>query len=317
VKESEGKYLVVFENGIVPTKITVNKEGQINGLFFQSPQATRSNLEATLESFTNLSGQLSLLVMEDGQELLSINPNVPLSVGSTFKLAVLCALKRQVESKERSWDEVIELQPNWKTLPSGVLQNWPDGAPLTLHTLAALMISGSDNTAAEALMNLVGRRNVEDFAPRNRPFLTPREAFILRDPANRDLLEGYRNTDESGRLMVLKEAQGRSLPTTILDAESATLDVEWFFTAHELCSLMEPVASLPLMSINTGPANPEDWAQIAFKGGSDLGVLNLTTWLLTWKGKAYCVTATWNDNTPLDEAMFFTLYGSLLNYLNR
>lgn len=44
-----------------------------------------------------------------------------------------------------------------KSLPGGILQNWPKGAPLTLHTLAGLMISQSDNTAADTLLEILGR----------------------------------------------------------------------------------------------------------------------------------------------------------------
>jgi hypothetical protein len=46
------------------------------------------------------------------------------------------------------------------------------------------MISVSDNTAADALLSIAGRENVEKFAPRNRPFLSTREAFILKAVPN-------------------------------------------------------------------------------------------------------------------------------------
>ena len=36
-------------------------------------------------------------------------------------------------------------------------QDWPKGAPVTLHTLATLMISISDNTATDQLIAIVGR----------------------------------------------------------------------------------------------------------------------------------------------------------------
>src|SRR5215218_8067565 len=40
VKAADDKYLVVFNNGTVPTKISVNHEGVISGLFFQPPQTS-------------------------------------------------------------------------------------------------------------------------------------------------------------------------------------------------------------------------------------------------------------------------------------
>ena len=54
------------------------------------------------------------------------------------------------------------------------------GAPITIHTLASLMISESDNTATDALIDLVTRNSVETISPRNRPFMTTREFFQLK-----------------------------------------------------------------------------------------------------------------------------------------
>ncbi len=50
---------------------------------------------------------------------------------------------------------------------------------------------------------------------------------------------------------------------------------------------------------------------MAFKGGSEPGVLNLTTLVTARTGTSYCVSATWNRAAPLDEGGFETLYGSL------
>ena len=78
-------------------------------------------------------------------------------MGSAFKLGVLKALKEQIAGGRHSWDEVAELTAPDLSLPSGIIQGWPMGAPLTLHSLAALMISISDNTATDVLMRVVGR----------------------------------------------------------------------------------------------------------------------------------------------------------------
>ncbi|MEZ4462635.1 MAG: serine hydrolase [bacterium] len=48
-----------------------------------------------------------------------------------------------------------------KSLPSGVLQDKPAGEKVTVKEAASKMISISDNTATDHLLNLVGRANVE------------------------------------------------------------------------------------------------------------------------------------------------------------
>lgn len=311
-----GPFEVVFAKGLVPAQITLDSQGRITGLFFGPPQPRVSGLQQALDGFKALPGEVSVLVTRDGQPLASLNPDRRLAVGSAFKLAVLAALQQEINSGRRHWEDVVRLEPQWKSLPSGILQDWPDGSPLTLYTLAALMISVSDNTAADALIHILGRPQVEKFGGQNQPFLTTREAFVLKDPANSSLLEEYRRADTAGRRALLAKLEDRPLPpVAALSAGPMALDVEWTFSARELADLMSQVQDLALLGINPGVARPEAWKRVAFKGGSEPGVLNLTTWLVSPRGSSYCVVATWNDGKPLDEQRFFGLYTALLGQL--
>ena len=318
VQEAGEDYLVFFERGSVPAKIFLNNNGQITGLALQSPRTKITSLDEAIDQFKALPGQVSFLVVEDNSQRAALNATTPLAVGSAFKLAVLNALQAQIASDQRSLSDVVELQPSWKSLPTGILQDWPEGSRLTLETVASLMISQSDNTATDSLINVVGREAIEAIAPRNRPFLTTREFFLLKSDSNQELLQRYRRGNEAQRRAILKELE--QLPPPDINALASTpkaLDVEWFFTTQELCNLIQTVADLPLMSINSGVAVPstQDWERIAFKGGSEPGVLNLTTWLKAKNGKSYCVAATWNHDKPLDKATFTSLYSGVIDSL--
>lgn len=319
VRPDGARFLVILQRGEVPSHIVLDEEGAIAGLFFEAPRVRAGGtLEEAVAPFKELPGRVSLLVVENGQPLGAIDPDQPLAVGSAFKLAVLAALQDQVAQGTRQWDEVVALHPAWKSLPSGILQTWPDGAPITLHTLAALMISQSDNTATDALIHLVGRETVEAYSPRNRPFLTTREAFVLK--GDEDLLAQYRQAGEGGRRALLIRLASEPLPSPEIFASGPrALDVEWFITATELCGLMEQVQELPLMSINPGVAHPRDWGRVTFKGGSGPGVINLTTGLIRPDGSRLCVAATWNTERPPAgmEAHFTSLYSRLLAALAR
>ncbi|MGQ4647321.1 serine hydrolase [Lyngbya aestuarii] len=315
--QTEGKdYRVVFEKGSVPTQITLDAEGKISLLLFKPPVTQSISLSEAVAAFEKLPGEVSFLVMQGNSTLAELNADQPLAVGSAFKLAVLALLQEQIAASQRSWRDVVELQPQWKSLPSGILQTWPDNSPLTLQTLASLMISLSDNTATDALIYILGREQVENFSTRNRPFLTTREAFALKNPQNQELLSRYQRSDIAKRRQILQQLKEAPLPNVeLFNGEPLALDVEWFFSMRELCSLMAKVAPLPLMSINPGLANPEDWQRVAFKGGSEPGVYNLTTWLEAKDGKTYCVAATQNSNQPINEASFVTLYSATLEGL--
>lgn len=313
VAETEAGFEVRFEQGTVPAQIRLDGNGQIISLFFQ-PAVTPISLEEAASAIQSAPYPASLLILKNGEEQANVNANQPLAVGSAFKLAVLAALQEQVQAGELAWHTVVELQPEWKSLPSGMLQDWPAGSALTIETLATLMISISDNTATDALINIVGRENIEALTPRNQPFLTTREVFALKNPANASWLEQYRQGDLETQRQVLAEVPNLPLPAeSVFAGNPVSPDVEWFFTGQELCQLIGQVAPLSALRVNPGVANPADWQQIAFKGGSEPGVLNLTTWLVDEVGDTYCVTTTWNSpDQALDETALSQFHQSAI-----
>jgi beta-lactamase class A len=312
-------FTLVMERGTAPAKIHLDAEGRIDGLWFGPPQPTKPmSLEDGMKEFSGLPGRVSVVVLEEGKPLASVHPEDALAVGSAFKLAILAAAQEQTAAGKLRLDQVFPLKAEWKSLPSGVLQGWPDGTPLTLATLESQMISISDNTGADSMLSIVRRDQAEKFAPRNKPFLSTREAFILKAKNNAALLDRYRKADESGRRAMLTEIDAQPLPEAgqFSDAPTAT-DIEWFFTPEELCSLVGKAADADAFRINPGLADRAQWQQVAFKGGSEGGVLNLTTAVTGKNGKHYCVAATWNNTAALDQSKFFATYGSILNTLAR
>jgi beta-lactamase class A len=305
-----------LEKASIPTYIALDGTGRITGLLFKAPVPKTKDINAALAAFKQLPGQVSLVIVTGGKPTTEYNADKALAVGSAFKLAVLAAIKKQVAVGRMSWNQIVTLKQEWKSLPSGILQTWPVGSPLTLSTVSALMISQSDNTAADIALLTVGRGAVQAESPRNQPFLTTREAFQLKDPKNADLLTKWRNGDKLARREVVASLASLPLPgVDIFNGGVTDPDIEWFFTVKELCSLMGDVASLPLTSINPGVADPAQWTHVSYKGGSEPGVLNLTTQLTSKTGKTYCVSATWNDTKVLDEKQFELQYGTLLNSL--
>ncbi len=313
VATTETGFEIRFEQGTVPAQIQLNGNGQIISLFFQ-PAVTPISPEEAASAMQSAPYPTSLLILKNGTEQANVNADEPLAVGSAFKLAVLATLQEQIRAEDRSWDTVIELKPEWKSLPSGILQDWSAGSVLTLETLATLMISISDNTATDALINIVGRDNIEALTPHNQPFLTTREFFTLKNPANADWLERYRQGDLEAQRQVLTEVPNLPPPdASVFAGNPVSIDIEWFFTGRELCQLIEQVAPLSAMRVNPGVANPADWQQIAFKGGSEPGVLNLTTWLVDEAGDTYCITTTWNNpDQALDETALSQFHQSAI-----
>ena len=318
----DGSYLVTFARGSVQAQIHLDGQGRIDGLLFTKPRFTYVSRAVAFQGLRALPGQVSLLVTADGAPLTSLDPDRSLAVGSAFKLAVLTALQGRIKAGELSWTQQVTLHASDKSLPGGVLQTKPDGSRYTVADLARYMISISDNTAADLLIRLVGRPAIDPLIPaRDRPILTTREAFVLKDPAHRDLRDRYLAASPTERPAILAQADRLPLPAprsfgALPLRGPLSPQVEWFFSARQLCALMARVRSLPQMGVNPGVADPSDWARVAYKGGSEPGVLNLTTMVTSYKGAAYCVSATWNNSALLDEGRFESLYGSLLHSLS-
>jgi beta-lactamase class A len=313
----DGKYVGHYSHGTVIVLVHLDPHGKIDGLFLREPQAIGASLPVALQPLAALPGASSYLVLENGREIAARSADEPLGVGSTFKLAILNALRREIDAGTLRWNTVVDLDPAWKSLPSGVLQDWPDHAPLTIATLAIEMISISDNTAADALAHVVGPAAIAPFAAGNEPFMTTREMFLLKSKKNAALRARYLSADARGRQAVLAELDRQPLPNLEdFDTNPALAAIEWHFSNRELCALMQGVHDLPLMSVNPGVASRSQWKQIAYKGGSDFGAISMTTWLEAKDGTTYCVSATWNDEKDaVDDTKFATLYGVVLSTL--
>ena len=316
VSGSNGTYVATYTRGTLKVLVHLDSAGKIDQLLLREPVASGGSLDEALSRLRALHGTVSYIVLDGARDAASYNQDKALGVGSTFKLAALNALRREIAAGKRHWNDVVQLQPSWKSLPTGVLQSWPDGSYLTLQTLATQMISVSDNTAADAVLHLVGH-DIDRFAGSNEPFLTTRELFLLKARDNAALRERYRNGNTAQRATVLRELDRRALPTIAqMDFNPAYADIEWHYTNRQLCGLMDGVRDLPLMGVNPGVASPSQWKHIAYKGGSDGGVISMTTALETRGGKRYCISATLNDTqTQVDEASFESAYTAAIGAL--
>jgi beta-lactamase class A len=307
-------YLVETATHEMPSDIVLDGEGKISGLLFRAAVSRTASVEEILNEMAALAPQSAVLVTENGVTLHGKDADTALAVGSAFKLGVLKALREQIDAGGKRWDEVAELTAADISLPSGMLQGWPVGAPVTLHTLASLMISISDNTATDVLMRIVGREAVED-ALGIAPALTTRELFTLK--AERELMARYQAGDLAERRAVLVELASKPLPDGSKALTPHDQGAEWYVPPTALCALIEAVGDLDVTQINPGVANRADWASVSFKGGSETGVLNLTTLLVGKDGTRYCVAASWNDVKAIDEAKATSTYASLIAKLAR
>ncbi len=337
VSEPSALIAIVSTSGVLAraqVALSVDSQGLISGLRISPATtapvpATWAGVDAALRS---VAPQVRLLVanVSSGscQPVHSIDPAAAAPLGSAFKLYVLAALGNAVASGTVRWSQPLTVTAQLKSLPSGELQNEPDGTQISVQDTAAKMISISDNTAANMLINLVGRPAVEAALSTtgmadpalDRPFLTTRELFILKLDQWPALANRYIAANEAGRRALLASTIDRAPLPAVAAAQAWTTprdinSLEWFASADDICRAYTALAALArrpglspigqVLSLNDGglQLDPAQWKTTWFKGGSEPGVLTLTYLATTRTGQSYVVTVlAENPSQPINEA---------------
>jgi beta-lactamase class A len=250
-----------------------------------------------------------------------------LAIGSSMKLWVLLALDEKLRTdKKLTWDSKLAVRDEARSLPSGEMQDLPAGTEWPLRDVAGKMISISDNTATDHLIDLVGREQVEKAlalakhgAPAvDTPFLRTRELFALKLTTTAAELEAYRKAPVAAKKKLLDGYRPRpiDLAQVVKDWQAPrALDLEWFANGPDLCNVMATLGTragwkpeselLTILGRNAGvPFDHDRWTYLGFKGGSEPGVINLT-----WLGRRsddrwFVVVVTVNDDQhALDDAL--------------
>ena len=158
--------------------------------------------------------------------------------------------------------------------PPGISQNWPDRSPVTLHTLATLMISISDNSATDTLIRVIGQDRLAGIVKATghhkpeelRPFLMTRQASALKMPVHANRRAAFLAAGPAEREDLLAGYDSAltidSIDPRILPSKPRHIDQDYF----------------------------------GYKGGSEPGVLSYNLLLRSKTGKGYAVSVNWNNN---------------------
>lgn len=249
--------------------------------------------EEIAERLDELPGRVEALVIEDGETLLQRGDSTAAPLASVSKLYVLAALAEAVESGDAEWMDSVTVTDELRSLPSGTLQDQADGYSTTLFDVAHRMISISDNTGTDMVMDLLGREAVEEAVAefghhdpqQMQPFLTTQELFQLRWGLP-ELGEGWAELDESQRREVLSEVEEEDFELTSEDTSRHDLDfaIDWHASAEDIAALhtelidraeSDPELSQVLTANGGLPEPVEDpwWDELSFKGGGVPGVV--------------------------------------------
>lgn len=319
-----------YERAIVSMQLYVAPDGRIAGLLITGVNPRGDSLAAVGADLAALPGAVSWGVyrLTDGIPLrvAGVDDETPRAIASSFKLVVLGALDEEVRAGRRRWGDVVPLGPD---VQGSATNGWPGGLPMTLHSLAALMIERSDNRATDTLLHVLGRERVEQFArARNAlggryayPLLSTIEVTALKAPAQADLRARWEAGTEGQRRRLLRDNAARLRSDTadygaLGDGPQSIETVEWFASPRQMAGLLgwfaaeaSPTARA-ILSINPGisPATAGRFAEVGYKGGSEPGVIAMNLLLRQADGNWTIVAAAWNNPAaPVDDRRFVEL----------
>lgn len=264
--------------------------------------------QAELEDLLNAAAPSNaLLVSElvDGglSPIMSVNPDTELPIGSTFKIWILATLAEQVEQGVLSWDQVVMIEDQYRSVPGGDLRYALEGTVYTMRYLAERMMQKSDNTATDHLLFLAGRENVEAMMATtigisdpslNIPLLSTREFAMLKLASTPEDRAAYLAADVTERRRILAEEISAIPYSALADLDQTVpIDVdtlEWFATRKDIARTFawlweasQREGLLPVKEVialeTQLPFDGEIWPYVGFKGGSELGVLS-GSWLM-------------------------------------
>lgn len=201
------------------------------------------------------------------------------------KVFVLLALAWAVEESRLGWTDELTTGPQSRSLPTGEMQDLPDGTRASLAQVAYNMYARSDNAASDMVIRHLGRETVEAAVARSghdrpellRPFLATRELFDI-GWGHPDTLGVWQQASESGRRALLNAHQ-HPVEISISDLTSLVhpRGLDWWMSAADVVAAMAALWAAGARAAN-GPlpgilaANPgvdidrASWPRSTFKG---------------------------------------------------
>ncbi len=121
-----------------------------------------AHLQVTLASAASRAPGIAAVAVRDlGSSYMSgYNMNEVMPAASTIKIPIMVEVFRQMEEGNFDLNRRVQLQASDRDWGSGDIAGSPVGVEYPVSTLLTQMITVSDNTAANMLIRLVGRHNI-------------------------------------------------------------------------------------------------------------------------------------------------------------
>ncbi len=288
-------------------------------------------LEAARQALAQLGPQAGgvLVELRRGEPVAHLRHQAerPFLIGSLAKLCTLSTLLDAVDTHQLRWGDVTHLEESDRSLPTGSLAFWPAATPLTIQTLATLLILESDNTANDMLLRLLDALPSSlrpggacDPAP-----MSTRQYFGLR-AAPELAAQHAAATTPAKRQQILHQ-----LPQLDMDNLGARVQANankapltgWTATPDQLAGVLRRLhvqlrrpAAAPVREIFRASSRRDPvlaaFPFVAAKGGSDHGLMSHGLIVEAGPDSSWQFVLVWNGHTSLPPQAYRDALQSLL-----
>lgn len=266
----------VFPESATEQLTPVSQGESSQAVLFNQPLV---ELETQLAPFLERPGLTPHLIVADvdSGSYADVRGSELIPAASTIKLPILVAFLQAVDNGLLQLDETLTIDPSLIVGEAGVLQNRPEGSQVTALQAATLMMTISDNTATNLLIERLGGREVLNQIFRQWGLQHTQLVEMLPD------LEGQNTTSALDMVTLLHSLEKGQLLS--LRSRDRLLD------------MMRRTETPPLLSLGLG-----ENARFAHKTGTissvvgDVGIVDMPT------GSRYLVAVWVARATPNDPA---------------
>ncbi len=319
VKQNGGKFVFTHEEATFEYEVDFDGNGKVLSFEAGRPHIINDSFAKAAASAEKLFPGISIQVSSNNVAEFGHNAQKPLNISSSSQLFLLSALIKEVKARRLYLDQVVRLSPKVKSSALGLLHYWKEDTAVTLDALKNMMIADGDQTAADLLLEALGKPALEREGKTLAPFLSNREFSLLMGksadiPVKRAEFSAYLARIDDGRMRV---------PSTDQHTLKVGL-VGWFASTEELCQAAyelrgETALFETAMSVHEKEQLGVTWKNVASKDVFANGVRQ-TTMLLRKNEESpwVCLALTSNKAQNFDEQRFDDLkYRILKIILNR
>lgn len=267
-----GNFWRIKSSGLsMMANIKLNKFDQIIDLSFFNILNKDQSIDKLLESLKYISEDFGFCLIKNGDISFNIKSDHKFQIASLFKLWII----KYIESNDYDLLNFIQIDEYDKSIESGLLHKFSKGSSITIDQAIFMMCVYSDNTAADILLNLFGKRNIA-LLNNLDILISTREWFIINN--SEDLIKLWIESDLKERRNLLNSLSSSKQ----IDQFDQPPVIGWESTPESIAMLMRDINN-QYLTFGYPPVvyDPSAFQKVYYKGGHAPGIFSFACKIIT------------------------------------